>query len=735
MAKKKTPKTEIPDRFTPQPITDTLELNYMPYAMSVIVSRAIPQIDGFKPAHRKLLYTMYKMGLMNGGRTKSTNVVGQTMKLNPHGDQTIYETMVRLTRGNDALLHPFIDSKGNFGKQYSRDMAFAASRYTEVKLDAFCQTIFKDIDKNTVEFTDNFDGTMQEPVLFPTAFPNVLVTPNQGIAVSMASNICSFNLREICQGTIAYIKNNDADISEYIKAPDFSTGGELIYNKKEIEQIYETGRGSFKVRAKYRYDKKQSLIEIYEIPYSTNIESIIDKVIQLVKTNKIKEINDIRNETDLNGLKIAIDIKRSADPVHLMDKLFKLTPLCDSFSCNFNVLVDGTPRVMGIKDILKEWTAFRADCIKKRTAFELEKKKEQYHLLSGLERILLDIDLAIAIIRETETEDMVIPNLMEGFNIDEAQAEFIAEIKLRNLNKEYLLNKIRNREQLERDIAELQGILSSETKVKNIICRDLREIDKKFGRDRKTDIIYAEDVNVIDEDELIKDYPISLFLTAGNYFKKITLASLRMSGEHKLKEDDRIIQTLETTNRAELLMFSSKQNVFKVKAYELEECKTNSMGQYLNNVLPLENDETILFMLATTDYSGEIIFAFENGKAARVSVESYKTKLNRKKMINAFSAASVLVGAVHINGREDIAFIRDDKKAMLIDSELISLKTTRTSQGIQVFTLKKNSRLSKILKAEDFAVNKKAAYRRNKLPSTGVSPKENDKFFFENCGF
>ena len=481
MAKKKTPKTEIPDRFTPQAITDTLELNYMPYAMSVIVSRAIPQIDGFKPAHRKLLYTMYKMGLMSGARTKSTNVVGQTMKLNPHGDQTIYETMVRLTRGNDALLHPFVDSKGNFGKQYSRDMAFAASRYTEVKLDAFCQTIFKDIDKNTVEFTDNFDGTMQEPVLFPTTFPNVLVTPNQGIAVSMASNICSFNLGEICRGTIAYIKNNDVDLTEYIKAPDFSTGGELIYNKKEIEQIYETGRGSFKVRAKYRYDKKQSLIEIYEIPYSTNIESIIDKVIQLVKTNKIKEINDIRNETDLKGLKIAIDIKRTADPEHLMDKLFKLTPLCDSFSCNFNILVDGTPKVMGIREILKEWTAFRSDCIKKRTAYDLDKKKEQYHLLSGLERILLDIDLAIAIIRETETEDMVIPNLMEGFNIDEAQAEYIAEIKLRNLNKEYLLNKIKNREQLEKDIAELQGILSSEAKVRNLICKDLREIDKKFG--------------------------------------------------------------------------------------------------------------------------------------------------------------------------------------------------------------------------------------------------------------
>ncbi|MCD8214211.1 MAG: DNA topoisomerase (ATP-hydrolyzing) subunit A [Clostridiales bacterium] len=692
----------------------------MPYAMSVIVSRAIPQIDGFKPAHRKLLYTMYKMGLMTGARTKSTNVVGQTMKLNPHGDMTIYETMVRLTRGNGALLHPFVDSKGNFGKQFSRDMAFAASRYTEVKLDPFCQTIFKDIDKNTVEFTDNFDGTLKEPVLFPVSFPNVLVTPNQGIAVSMASNICSFNLREICQGTAAYIKNKDVDLTEYIKAPDFSTGGELIYDKKEIDQVYNTGKGSFKVRSKYRYDKKLSLIEVYEIPYSTNIEAIIDKIIQLVKTNKIKEINDIRNETDLNGLKITIDIKRNADTDLLMEKLYKLTPLCDSFNCNFNILVNGSPKVMGIKEILDEWIAFRKDCIKKRTAYDLEKKKEQYHLLSGLNKIILDIDLAIAIIRETEKESMVIPNLMEGFNIDEPQAEFIAEIKLRNLNREYLLNKVKDMQQLEHDIAELQGILTSDSKIKNIICRDLKEVEKKFGKDRKTDIIYAEDIKPVAIENTIEDYGVKLFLTRGNYFKKITLNSLRLSGDHKLKEEDEIIQEIETSNKKELLLFSNKQAVYKVKIYDLAECKASTMGSYLNNILPLEADETIVFMAATEDYGGEIVFAFENGKAAKVPLEAYKTKLNRKKIINAYSDRSRLIGAVHILGGEDIVLIRNDNKAGLINSSLIPLKTTKNTQGVQVFTLKKtDSYLSRILPVEAFKAEKPEFYRQTKIPVTG----------------
>ncbi|MCC8014736.1 MAG: DNA topoisomerase (ATP-hydrolyzing) subunit A [Eubacterium sp.] len=722
MARKRTPKQSetYVDKYTEQPITDTLELNYMPYAMSVIVSRAIPQIDGFKPAHRKLLYTMYKMGLLNGARTKSTNVVGQTMKLNPHGDAAIYETMVRLTRGNGALLHPFVDSKGNFGKVYSRDMAYAASRYTEVKLDSFCTTLFKDIDKNTVEFVDNFDGSMQEPVLFPVSFPNVLVTPNQGIAVSMASQICSFNLGEICRGTAAYIKNQNVDLMEYIKAPDFSTGGELIYDKKELSAIYETGRGSFKVRAKYRSDKKLSLIEIYEIPYSTNIEAITDKIIQLVKTNKIKEINDVRNETDLNGLKITIDIKRNTDPDRLMEKLFKMTPLCDSFNCNFNILVDGRPKVMGIKEILDNWISFRIDCIKKRTAYELERKKEQYHLLSGLNKIIVDIDLAIQIIRETEKESMVIPNLMEGFNIDQPQAEFIAEIKLRNLNREYLLNKVKDMQQLEKDIAELQGILSSDTKIKNIICRDLKEVEKKYGAERRTDIVFAEDVKAAAPVEVIEDYGVKLFLTKENYFKKITLNSLRLSGEHRLKEDDEIAVEIETTNNNEVMFFSDKQAVYKVKIYDLAECKASVMGSFLNNILPMESDEKIVFMAVPGEnYSGEIVFAFENGKAAKVPMEAYKTKLNRKKMINAYSDKSKLVGAKHILKDESLIFIRDDNKAMVIDSSLIPLKTTKNTQGVQVFTLKKNSTLKFMMLASEAEEIDPKAYRQTKIPSTG----------------
>ncbi len=722
MARKKTPKQSetYVDKYTEQPITDTLELNYMPYAMSVIVSRAIPQIDGFKPAHRKLLYTMYKMGLLNGARTKSTNVVGQTMKLNPHGDAAIYETMVRLTRGNGALLHPFVDSKGNFGKVYSRDMAYAASRYTEVKLDSFCTTLFKDIDKNTVEFVDNFDGSMQEPVLFPVSFPNVLVTPNQGIAVSMASQICSFNLGEICRGTAAYIKNKNVDLMEYIKAPDFSTGGELIYDKKELSAIYETGRGSFKVRAKYRSDKKLSLIEVYEIPYSTNIEAITDKIIQLVKTNKIKEINDVRNETDLNGLKITIDIKRNTDPDRLMEKLFKMTPLCDSFNCNFNILVDGRPKVMGIKEILDNWISFRTDCIKKRTAYELERKKEQYHLLSGLNKIIVDIDLAIQIIRETEKESMVIPNLMEGFNIDQPQAEFIAEIKLRNLNREYLLNKVKDMQQLEKDIAELQGILSSDTKIKNIICRDLKEVEKKYGAERRTDIVFAEDIKAAAPVEVIEDYGVKLFLTKENYFKKITLNSLRLSGEHRLKEDDEIAVEIETTNNNEVMFFSDKQAVYKVKVYDLAECKASVMGSFLNNILPMESDEKIVFMAVPGEsYAGEIVFAFENGKAAKVPMEAYKTKLNRKKMINAYSDKSKLVGAKHILKDECLIFIRDDNKAMVIDSSLIPLKTTKNTQGVQVFTLKKNSVLKAMMLASEAEGIDPKAYRQTKIPSTG----------------
>ena len=545
--------------YTEQKITDTLESNYMPYAMSVIISRAIPEIDGFKPAHRKLLYTMYKMGLLNGDRTKSTNVVGQTMKLNPHGDATIYETMVRLARGNEALLHPFVDSKGNFGKNYSRDMAYAASRYTEVKLDSFSNELFRNIDKNTVDFIDNYDGTLKEPVLFPTTFPNVLVTPNKGIAVGMASNICSFNLKEVCSATIHYIKNKNTDIKKYLKAPDFSTGGELIYRDDEIEKIYETGRGSFRVRGKYRYDKKNSLIEIYEIPYTTNIETIVDQIIDLVKKNKIKEINDVRNETDLGGLKITLDIKKSANPELLMNKLFSMTTLEDSFSCNFNILVNGSPKVMGVKQILDEWLIFRRQCIKRQCAYDLEKKREKHHLLTGLSKILLDIDRAIKIVRETPEDNMVIPNLMEGFDIDEVQAEYVAEIKLRNLNKEYILKRTDEIKNLQKEMAELHEILKNEDLVDNIIIGDLQEVSKKYGVPRKTDVIYHEEIKKITKEDLIENYGIKLFLTKENYFKKITLVSLRSASEQKLKENDEIIQEIETTNKTEILFFSDKQ--------------------------------------------------------------------------------------------------------------------------------------------------------------------------------
>ncbi len=718
-------------KYTEQHITDTLELNYMPYAMSVIVSRAIPEIDGFKPAHRKLLYTMYKMGLLNGARTKSTNVVGQTMKLNPHGDQTIYDTMVRLTRGNDALLHPFIDSKGNFGKVFSSAMAYAASRYTEVKLDSICTEIFKDIDKDTVDFIDNYDGTLKEPVLFPTTFPNVLVTPNKGIAVGMASTICSFNLREVCEATIQYIKNADIDLREYLKGPDFTTGGELIYNADEMAKIYDTGRGSFKVRAKYNYDKKNGIIEIYEIPYTTNIESIIEKIIDLVKQNKIKEINDVRNETDLNGLKIAIDIKRSADPEKLMTKLYQMTPLTDSFSCNFNILVNGSPRTMGIKEILNEWIDFRMSCIKRQTAYDIDKKKDRLHLLEGLEKILLDIDKAIKIIRETEEESLVIPNLMKGFGIDEIQAEFVAEIKLRNLNKEYILKQTKAIDDLKREIAELDDILHHESKVLKIIIADLKRVAKKFGKDRKTDIIYEHEIKHIDTDDFIEDYPLTLFLTKENYLKKITQvslqASMRVSAEHKLKENDEIIQTLETTNKTEILMFSSKQNVYKIKCYDLPECKTSNIGEYLNNVLSMDSDEKIVYITPSNEYKGYMLFAYENGKIAKINMSVYETKTMRKKLINAYNGKIPLVAAMYIEEDKDIVLVRDTDKAMLINTSIIPEKQTKTTTGITVYTLKKNSRLSKMTAKEEFTSGDIEYYRSNKVPGTGHFINDADK--------
>ncbi len=732
MARKtKTAGGNFDNNYIPQNITDTLESNYMPYAMSVIVSRALPEIDGFKPAHRKLLYTMYKMGLLNGARTKSTNVVGQTMKLNPHGDATIYETMVRLTRGNEALLHPFIDSKGNFGKQYSRDMAYAASRYTEVKLDAICSEIFKDIDKDTVDFADNYDGQLKEPVLFPTTFPNILVTPNTGIAVSMASSICSFNLKEVCTATIKYIKDLDTDIKKYLKAPDFSTGGELIYNEKEIDNIYNTGRGSVKIRAKYRYDKKNSLIEIYEIPYSTSTEIIIDKVINLVKQNKIKEINDIRNETDINGLKIAIDIKRNADPDKLMAKLYSMTTLSDNFSCNFNILVNGRPRTMGIKEILSEWLVFRMECIKRQTRFDLQKKQEKHHLLTGLSRIILDIDKAIKIIRETEDDSLVIPNLMEGFGIDKMQAEFIAEIKLRNLNKAYLLDRINETEALEKDIARLQEILGSDSLIKNIITDELTAVGKKFGQPRKTEIIYEEEPIDLTSDDFIEDYGVTLFLTAHNYFKKITQASLqasiRTNYEHKLKDEDEIVQSLETTNKSDVLFFSSKQNVYKVKAYDLSECKASSLGEYLNNMLGLEDDEIIVYIAATTDYAGYMLFGYKNGKIAKIEMQSYATKVNRKKLINAYSGKSELTAAIFLPEESDIVVVRDNDKAMLLSSELIPAKATKNSGGIQVYNLKKNSAMTKMMPKDAFISDDIEYYRSEKIPATGHFINEADK--------
>ena len=706
---------------TEQKITDTLELNYMPYAMSVIVSRAIPEIDGFKPSHRKLLYTMYKMGLQNGARTKSSNIVGQTMHLNPHGDAAIYETMVRLTEGNGSLLLPFIDSKGNFGKQYSRDMAYAAARYTEAKLAPICNEVFGDIDKNSVDFVDNFDATDKEPVLLPTSFPNILVNPNQGIAVGMASSFCSFNLVEICEATSAFISNPDCNIADYIKGPDFPGGGELIYNADEMNAIYESGRGSFKVRAKYRYDKKNSCIEIYEIPYTTNVETIIDKIIQLVKSGKIRDITDVRDETDLKGLKIAIDIKRSADPEMLMAKLFSLTTLCDSFSCNFNLLINGRPKTLGIKGVMEEWVIFRMDCVKRRLKYDLDKKSAKLHLLQGLSKILLDIDKAIDIIRNTEVDAMVIPNLITGFDIDQKQAEYVAEIKLRNINKEYILNRIQEISELVDSIADLTAILSSDAKVKRIISKELKNVAKKYGTPRRTSIISDVETEKLQAEDLIEDYGIKLFLTVHNYFKKIPLTSLRTSPEQKLKEEDSIMYECEATNRTDIVFFSDKHNVYKLKANDIADCKASSFGEYLANILNLEENEKIIYFTATTDYSGYMIFAFENGKVAKVPLESYATKTNRKKLVNAYSPKSPVIGMTYSSGDCDIVLIRDTDKALLFNTELIPLNVNKTSGGVQVFTMKKKSVITRMFNGSDFISDDIEKYRTKKLTSSGAA--------------
>lgn len=710
-----------------QNITTTLELNYMPYAMSVIVSRAIPEIDGFKPSHRKLLYTMYKMGLLTGARTKSSNVVGQTMKLNPHGDSAIYETLVRLTRGNEALLYPFVDSKGNFGKQYSRDMAYAAPRYTEVKLDSICNEVFKDIDRNTVEFVDNYDGEMKEPLFLPTTFPNILVNPNQGIAVGMASSICSFNLKEICDTTIAFIKNPDIDIKAHLKAPDFSTGGQLIYNEKEIEQIYNTGRGNFKLRSKYRFDNKNNCIEILEIPYTTTIEIIIDKIISLIKSGKIKEINDIRDETDLNGLRITLDIKRNTNVDLLMHKLFNMTSLQDNFNCNFNILIDGNPRVMGVKEILNEWIRFRVNCLKNQLQFDITKKSEKVHLLEGLSKILLHIDKAIKIIKNTEEDKNVVPNLMDGFKIDEVQAEFISEIKLRSLNKEYILKRTSELQTLKQEIDNLNQTLEDENKIKAIICKQLKEISKAYSKPRKTEIILEENILDVPDEHLIEDYPIKIFMTNQNYFKKITITSLRSASDQKLKEDDTIIQEIEATNKSDLIFFSNKFNVYKVKAYELNDCKASNLGEYMPNMLGLEDEEKIIYMVDTLDYKGYIIFGFDNGKVAKINLDSYATKINRKKLINAYSNKNNLIFIKYILEDIDLIAIRDNDKATLFNTSLILPKPTKNSIGVQVVTLKKNSSITKVLDLNNIKLDDCNYYRTDKIPSSGRFIREKDK--------
>lgn len=694
--------------------------------MSVIISRAIPEIDGFKPSHRKLLYTMYKMGLINGKQRKSANIVGETMKLNPHGDMAIYETMVRLTRGNEALLHPFVDSKGNFAKQYSRDMAFAASRYTEVKLEEICKEVFGDIDKNTVDFVSNYDGTMTEPTLLPVAFPNILVNPNQGIAVGMASCIPSFNLKEVCDTTIAYLKNPNCDISKTLIAPDFSTGGELILDRTALDSIYKTGRGSVKVRAKYRYDKKNSLIEIYEIPYSTTSEAIIDKIIELIKAGKIKEITDLRDETDLKGLKITIDIKKSAKPDLLMTKLYKLTPLEDSFSCNMNVLIGTTPMVLGIREILMHWTEFRMNCIKRKLKYDLDKISTRLHLLEGLKKILLDIDKAIAIIRNTERDDDVVPNLMKGFGIDEEQADFIAEIKLRNLNKQYILNRLNDIDDLKAELDNINRILADDKEVKKLIIEDLKRISKKYGKERKTTVVESGEIPVYEEESFIEDYNLKIFLTNDGYLKKISAVSLRSSSAQKLKDGDFIVLEQETTNKADLVLISNMCNAYKLKLHEVADCKASDWGHFAPNIAKMEQGEKIVFAIATVDYDGDLLYFFENGKVARVNLKSYETKTNRKKLINAYSDKSKLVTVKYITDDTDMVIYSSIDKVMVFSTTCLNPKTTRDTQGVAVMNMKKKSVVTKVDFASDAKLSDIEYYKTKNVPATGYYLKDED---------
>ena len=711
---------------TEQAISETLELNYMPYAMSVIVSRAIPEIDGFKPSHRKLLYTMYKMGLLTGGRTKSANIVGQTMRLNPHGDAAIYETMVRLAKGNETLLHPFVDSKGNFGKVYSRDMAYAAARYTEAKLDPICAEVFKDIDSDTVDMVDNYDATMKEPALLPTTFPNVLVSANQGIAVGMASNICSFNLREVCDTAIALMKNPDHDILETLPGPDFSTGGELLFDEAATREIYATGRGSFRLRAKWRYVKDGNLIEITEIPYTTATEVIMDKVAELIKAGKIKEIADMRDETDLGGLKLTIDLKRGVDPEKLMQKLFRLTPLQDSFPCNFNILIAGMPRVMGVGEILDEWTAWRTDCVKRRIFFQIQKKEDRLHLLKGLERILLDIDKAIAIIRETELENEVVPNLMIGFGIDEIQANYVAEIKLRNINKEYILKQTRAIDDLEGEIADLRDTLNSPRKLKNVIIKELQAVADKFGQPRRTEILYdAQEVAPEEEDD-VPDYGVTVFVSKEGYLKKVTAQSLRMSGEQKFKEGDSLSFSRETTNRAEFLVFTDRYQCYKSRLSDFDDGKASQLGDYLPQKLGFEAGENLVALVFCGDYKGFILFFFENGKAAKVPLSAYETKTNRKKLTGAYSDKSPLIKAVALDADEQMVVYSTDGRAAIFSTAQLLPKTTRNTQGVAVMTLKKKATLRDAVLLTQSGIVNESRYRTKTIPSAGAVLKEED---------
>ncbi len=709
-----------------QPITDTLETNYMPYAMSVIVSRAIPEIDGFKPSHRKLLYTMYEMGLLTKPRTKSANIVGQTMRLNPHGDAAIYETMVRLSKGYEALLHPFVDSKGNFGKVYSRDMAYAASRYTEAKLSPICAELFRDIDQDTVDFIDNYDNTRKEPTLLPTTFPNILVSANQGIAVGMASQLCGFNLGEVCDTTAAFLKNPQCDLTATLLAPDFPTGGQVILDEAVLREIYETGRGTVKIRAKYRYVKAENLIEIYEIPYTTTTEAILDKVAELIKTGKAKEIADMRDETDLNGLKLTIDLKRGTDPDKLMQKLFKTTTLQDTLSCNFNVLIAGMPRVMGVRELLEEWCAWRTECVRRRVWFVMNKKKEKLHLLQGLRKILLDIDKAIRIIRETEEEAMVVPNLMIGFGIDEVQAEYVAEIKLRNINKEYILKRTEELENLRDEIDDLQDVLDKPQRVKKIITGELESVKKKYAVPRRTEIVYSHEVEEYREEDETPDYPIHLFLSREGYFKKITPQSLRMAAEQKYKEEDGLSQSFETTNRAEIMFFTDRCQVYKCRLSDFGDTKASAMGDYLPTKLSMDDGEHVVYAYLPGDYAGHLIFFFENGKAARVEAAAYQTTSNRRKLTGAYSDKSPLVKVIDLREDLELAVYSTEPRALIFNTALLSPKATRSTQGVQVMTLKPKYHLADVRPLEDTGITNLGRYRCRSIPAAGALVREED---------